>query len=457
MVMAALFSVILIELIMPSFLNFTGIPSVFLQQISLSQIFVFGLLIIMIGLIAGIYPAFYASCHKVMKTLGHGKVKLANSIIRPILIVAQFAIAVIIIIVMISMQQQVKYMQNQDLGFSAEHKLVLKTRREMDLTTKYETYKKMFKDISGVNSITASGNLPGREFSSYYIESNEENLGKIQKTMHCFSVDQDFLPIYKIELISGRNFDPELDPDPSTVFLMSEKGTKFMGWQNPEDAIGKDIKTGNRGRNGKIVGVVKDFHFMSLQYEVYPLFLEYFPDDYLYLTLNIQHADLTSLIKQVEAKWNAEFEGMPFEYFFADEMFNRHYQNEIKAVTLMKLFGFLAIIIACSGLVGISLFVTQQRLKEIGIRKVLGASIPELLILLNNRFLILVGFANLIAWPVAYYALQKWLQNFAYRMDMNFSTFILAGLFSAFIFMFTLSFQTIKAANTNPVKVLKYE
>ena len=455
--LASISSIVLIEISMPAFLNFTGIPAEYIQQISITQIFLFGVIILTVGLTAGTYPALYASKHKVMKTIGHGKVKLANSIIRPILIVAQFAIAVVIIIVMISMQQQVKYMQNQDLGFNNEHKIVLKTRLEMDMETKYETYKEMFSAIPGVTNITASGTLPGKSFNSYYIESNDERLGKVQKTMNCFSVDNDFVPIYDLEITAGRNFNPEFDTDLSKVFLMSESGTKFMGWQTPEDALGQEIITGNGSREGKIIGIVKDFNFMSLQYDISPLFVEFMVDDFKYLTLQVQHSDLNVLIKQVEDKWHSEFDGTPFEYFFADEDFNRHYQNEIRAITLMKFFGLVAIIIACSGLVGISLFVTQQRIKEIGVRKILGATIPELLILLNSRFLVLVGIANLIAWPAAYYTIQKWLQNFAYRMEIQLWVYLIAGLISTLVFVFTLSFQTIKAANSNPVKALKYE
>ncbi|MFC1898103.1 ABC transporter permease [Candidatus Cloacimonadota bacterium] len=454
---AAMLSVFLIELSIPAFLNFTGIPADYLQQISLTNLLIFSSAILGVGLASGIYPAIFASSHKVMKIIGHGKVKLTNSIIRPILIVAQFTIAVIIIIVMLSMQQQVNFMQNRDLGFDSSHKLILEMRHETKLNEKYETYKDMFSQIPGVNGITASGAHPGNDFSSYYIETNDEELGKVQKTMNCFSIDHDFLPIYEVELVAGRNFDSEIDTDPNSVFLMSESGTKHMGWQNPQDALGKEIITGNGSRSGKIVGVIKDFNYMSLQYDIAPLFLEYYTRGFSYLTLNVQHADLTNLIKQVEQKWQTEFAGIPFKYFFADDAFNQQYINEMKAITLMKFFGLVAIVIACFGLVGISLFVTQMRFKEIGIRKVLGATLMELLSLLNTRFLVLIGIANLIAWPIAYFALQKWLQNFAYKMNLQIGIFLLAGLFSSFIFILTLSFQTIKAANTNPVKVLKYE
>ncbi len=454
---AALLSIVLIEFSLPAFLNFTGIPNNFMQHISLTQLILFGLIILGIRVVSGVYPAFYASRHGVMKTMVQGKVKLNNSIIRHILIVAQFAISVIIIIVMLSMQEQVKFMQNRDPGFDSSHKLVLSMRSETKLREKYETFKEMFGKIPGVNGITASNTIPGKDFSSFYIESNDKELGKVQKTMNCFSIDHDFLPIFDIELLVGRNFDPAIDTDPSVVFLMSESGVKFMGWKNPQDALGEKIITGNRSRSGKILGVVKDFNYMSLQYEIDPIFLEYYPREFSFLTLNVQHADLTNVINQVEKKWQTEFEGIPFEYFFADETFNQQYVNEIKAITLMKFFGLVAIVIACSGLVGISLFVSQMRLKEIGIRKVLGASILELLKLLNSRFLLLVGLANLLAWPIAYFILNKWLQNFAYRMNMQLSIFLIAGIFSTLIFMFTLSFQTIKAANTNPIKVLKYE
>ncbi|MBN2460442.1 MAG: ABC transporter permease [Candidatus Cloacimonetes bacterium] len=456
-ILAVLISVALIEVSLPCFLNFIGIPASFLQQISFFRLILFLVTMVLIGLLAGTYPAIYTSRHGEIKIIGSMKSKRSNSLIRPILIVVQFKIAVVIMVVLFNMQKQVKFMQSRDLGFDLAHKLVVKFRSETNIKEKFETYKKIFSRLPGVKAVTASNTIPGKVETSFYIESNDEKTGKVQKTMNCFSIDHDFLPIYQIKLSAGRNFDPAIDHEPERVFLISESGARLMGWEEPRDALGKEIITGNQGRKGQIVGIIKDFNYMSLQYAISPIFLEYFPRDFTYLTLYLENTDLTGTIGLVEQTWKTEFTGIPCEYFFADDSFNLQYINEMRAITLIKFFGLVAITIACSGLVGISLFVTQQRIREISIRKILGASLLRLLYLLNFRFMLLVGAANLIAWPIAYYTVQKWLQNFVYRINFPVGTLFSAGFLALMISYITISTVTLKVAGTNPVSVLKYE
>jgi putative ABC transport system permease protein len=275
--------------------------------------------------------------------------------------------------------------------------------------------------------------------------------------MYCYSIDSDFLPVYGIELVSGRNFDPTIDIEPSKAFLISESGVQHMKWSYSEDALGQEIVTGNGGRSGKIVGVFKDFNFASLHYSIEPLFMEYYPDDFGYFTLNVQSKNLPHLMAQIQDVWGETFPNIPFNYFFADTAFNDQYKNEMKAISLMSYFSFLAIFIACSGLIGISLFIFQLRTKEIGIRKVLGASVPALIKLLNRNFIFWVALANLLAWPIAYFMINKWLQNFSYRSTINLFIFFCVGCITIILSMIVLSFQTFRTAHTNPAIVIKYE
>jgi len=455
-ILSILVSVVAIELVLPSFLNFTGIPTLYLSELPIAQIVFFTILILSAGIAASIYPAIYASSRTTSHSLGQKKVQFTNKILRPGLIIMQFAISIVIIIVMLSMKQQVAYMQNKDLGYDANHKLVLTMRRETEFPDKYETYKDIFVAIPGVQGVTASGQLPGRNYPSFSIES-ENNGDKVQTTMYCFSIDQDFLPQYDIHVIEGRNFDQVIDTEPDRVFMMSESGIKHMGWNSVQEAIGQEIVTGHGGRTGKIIGIFKDFNYESLHVEIEPLFFEFFSGYFQYLTLNIQSNNLSQVINEINNVWQKNFPHIPIEYFFADEAFNEKYQNEMKAITLMRSFSILAIFIACSGLIGISLFIFQLRTKEIGIRKVLGASVTTLIKLLNKNFLLWVIIANVIAWPVSYNIIQKWLLNFAYRSSINPLIFLLSGVITILLSLIVLSFQTLRTAHTNPSEVIKYE
>lgn len=456
LISAGLLSMVLIETIMPHFLTFTGIPADFLKQVSFLKIAIFITAMFLVGIISGLYPALHAAAHNVNYSLKQTKSRVSGSLVRPLLIIVQFSIAVIIIVLMLSMKKQIMYMQNRELGFDASRKLVLTLKRETEFGEKYESIKQIFTAIPGVARASGSNAYPGTEFNSYYIECDEAEKGLIQSTMYCFSIDEDFVPSYGLEIIYGRNFDPLLG-DPQKEFLMTEAGFKHMGWETAQEAIGKIISSGNRGRTGEIIGVIRDFNYTSLQYKINPLFLEYFPPHYTYLSLEINSGDIAGTIKTIQQKWRELFPNIPFESTFAEDKFNALYLAEIKAVELMNYFSVIAIMIACSGLVGISLFMIQLRIKEIGIRKVLGASIKDLLLLLNSSFLKWIIIANIIASPIAYLILQKWLQNFAFRMPHTVELYFLTGLITLGLAIVTLSYQTFRAATLNPVETLKYE
>ena len=237
--------------------------------------------------------------------------------------------------------------------------------------------------------------------------------------------------------------------------MLNEAAVQRFGW-TPEEAIGKDLLY-FRGSIGKIVGVVKDFNYRSLHTKVEPMALILDPDDIRAISVRIQPGNIKQTIAFIQQKWEAAFPGELFEFSFLDNRMNQLYQNEMKMQNLFIIFSCFSIFVACLGLFGLSVFIAAERTKEIGIRKVLGASISKIILLLSKEFLIWIIIANIAAWPIAYYAMNKWLQNFAYRIDISWWTFILAGLLAFVIALLTVSIQSIKAALANPVQSLRYE
>jgi len=270
------------------------------------------------------------------------------------------------------------------------------------------------------------------------------------------SVDQDFIPTYDIKMAAGRNFSRDFSTDTSS-FLINEAAAKVLGFKKDEDVIGKDFGYG--GRNGKLTGVFHDFHFESMHQQIAPmvLFLPRNARNYGKISIKVSGANLPAVLSHIENTWKKFLPETPFEYTFLDENFDRLYKTEERQKTLFTTFACIAIFIACLGLFGLSAFAISQRIKEIGIRKVLGADVSTIVTLLSKDFMILVAVAFVIAGPIAYYFMNKWLQDFAYRIGMPWWIFFAAGIVAALIALITISFQAIKAAVANPVKSLRTE
>lgn len=409
--------------------------------------------VLCIGFLAGIYPAFLLSRSKTVNVLKGSKGHDARgNLLRRLLVVAQFSITIILVIGTLTVYRQIDFMKNKYLGFDNHQKLIVPA----DMGERYESVKSEFIQNSSITGATACWNVPGRLANLIEARLVGEPDEKAQ-SMNFYYVDSDFIPEYKIEVVAGRPFQKEVQTDIDNTFILNETAARAFGFTAPEEAIGKRMYEGGSGGIGTIIGVTKDFHFKGLQTKVEPLVLQWSPAYFSYLSLTVETQNLSQTISFVRKKWNELRLGRLFTYFFLDEDFNRLYQSEENLGRLYFTFTCLAVFISCLGLAGLSSFTAEQRTKEIGIRKILGASMSKILILLVREFTRWVLIACPIAWPVAYFVIHKWLQGFAYRTNPSILVFGLSAAFAFFTAVITVSYQSIRAAAANPADSLRYE
>jgi len=412
---------------------------------------------VLVSIAAGLYPAFVLSAFRPTVTLkGTSSVGTKGFALRTVLVVVQFAISVMLIIGTLTMYKQFDFMKNQHLGFEKEQKLILSLRGGIKIQENFESVKDMFSKHSSVTGVTVSSHVPGRGVATFGASLVGEEDDMNQPMCHMY-FDDDFIPEYGIDMVAGRAFQKEMKTDFMGAFLINEAAVKAFGWSRPEEALGKRLKTGYGGRVNPIIGVTKNFHYRGLQSEVEPLVMEFLPSTFNYITLSIDISDLKDTLASVRSQWKALWPGNPFEHFFLDTDFDQQYRADEQIGNIFGIFTFLGLFIACLGLLGLASFTAESRTKEIGIRKVLGASVREIVVLLSRQFTKWILMANCIAWPVAYYFMDRWLKNFAFRIDMGVWTFVLSGFFVLSIAILTVCYQTIKAAIANPVDSLRYE
>ncbi|HMI60833.1 MAG TPA: ABC transporter permease [Puia sp.] len=405
-----------------------------------------------IGLLAGIYPALILSSFQPIVVLkGRFATGTRGLILRRGLVVFQFTISIAFIASTLIVHSQLSYMRNQDLGFSNQQMLVLNTHGDNHRKALREEIAR----LPGVLSTAMSSSVPGGGNPGAY--SQVQNVkGDMQiANLDLYFVDFDYLKQYKMKIIAGRAFSRDYGTDTTKAMILNESAVKLFGYHSPQDAIGR--KFSQWGREGQIIGVVKDFHFRSLQSEIKPLSIRIEPDGCDLISANVRMSDLKTTIASIENKWKTVIPYRPFSYYFADEFFDRQYRTEDRFGKLFLNFAILAIFISCLGLLGLASYSTLQRTKEIGIRKVLGASVPGIVNLLSKEFLQLVLIAFLIATPISWYFMDKWLKDFHYRIDIQWWIFILAGILAFVVSLVTISFQAIRAALTNPVESLRAE
>ena len=416
---------------------------------------------LLIGIGAGSYPSFFLSRFKPVSILrgtkgGSGR---SRSLMRQVLVILQFAISVGLIISTLIMYSQIDYMKNTSLGFEKEQKLII-SATGAGMKNNYTTIKSEFLSHSLVRGVTVSSSVPGREIENWGMHKLEMTEEYAVETKHLV-VDEDFLPEYGIELIAGRNFHGYRATADAQACILNEAAVKLLGLATTEEALGQKLVVGPEENVDSIIGVIRDFHFQGLQTVIGPLVLEFAaPSQWSPLemiTLNVNTIDLREIILFAERTWNKLFPGRPFEYFFLDKDFNRLYMTEEMRSRIFGVFALLGLFVACLGLLGLASFAAEQRTKEIGIRKVLGASISNIVFMLTKEFTRWVLIANIVACPIAYYAMNKWLQNFAYRISIGVLIFLSAGMIALFIALLTVSFQSIKAGLANPVESLRYE
>ena len=458
LILALLFSFLLL----PVFEQVSGKTLIisFEQKIILGGSFF--LLALITGLLAGSYPAFYLSSFRPIKVL---KGKFSNSLaaisLRKGLVVFQFIISIVLIIASIVIAKQMGYMQQKDLGFQKEQQVVIPLRTSMAKNS-VQAFKDEISNNTSISSIGTSMAYPGIFNPQDWLMYRQGQTMNNSKTVYINLVDNSFLQTLGVKVVAGRLFSKEFAADTLTSFVINEEAVKEFGFASPQDAVGKWLAADWDGEQNRftIVGVVRNFHFKDLHESIEPFAFRFYNDadaGFNYLIAHSNGVNIKQSLSVLENTWKKLNPNEPFEYSFLDQDFQKNYESESKQASLINYFTIIAIIISCLGLFGLATFTAEQRRKEIGIRKVLGASVSGLVALLSKDFLRLVIIAVIIASPLAWYAMHKWLQNFAYQTSITWQVFALTALIAVVIAFVTISFQAIKAAIVNPVRSIRTE
>ncbi|WP_185154527.1 ABC transporter permease [Fulvivirga sp. M361] len=456
--LATLIAFLVVLVVLPSF-NLLVEKEIELTQLLKPGYILWALLLsLSVGFFSGFYPAFILSSFKTVSVLKSVRLKAKGLNFRKILVTSQFSISIFLIAGTIVAIDQFQLLQDQDVGFDREHVIMVPVIRS-PMGQHYESFRNKALQSAHISSVTGVEEIVGakHQVQNYRFEGME-----ISKPFPRFSVLHDFTGTMDIELVAGRDYSREYLTDDSLAYVVNESMVKAMNWHSPEEAVGKQFYYKNELK-GKIVGVVRDYNFVSKHHPIGPLVLDLntkpaaFNLFIKYLAIKVDHRNLNQAIADVKKAWTSTLPNRPFDFFFLEDRLNQSYSAEQKLSKITVIFSVLAIGVACLGLFGLATFNIERRTKEIGLRKVLGIKTSQILILLSKEFIYLILIAFAVSIPTSYFLLERWLSEFAYRINLQIWPFVIAGIITFIVSMITILYHALKASFINPVTTLKYE
>ncbi len=456
--LAMVIAVLIVAVLLPYFSAFSGHELKLGMLINPVGLLLSVAVFLVTGLAAGLYPAVYLSAYKPATILRGDLTRgTRGAIMRKVMVVFQFAISATLIISVAVVFKQMRFLQNANLGFQRENIVLIPA--DQPIKQNWEAIKQELLNNPRILSATLSKRAPsGRllDAPGFSIEINGE-LVESPFTMPHNRVEHDFFKTYGMKIVAGRDFSIDHPTDKDEAFILNETAVRRLGFKSPEEALGSPMYTVAPDRSGRLIGVVADFNYESLHHEIVPMITYIRLLETNTAALRIARGNIQETIAHVQGVWDRFHPGYPVSYTFLDDRLNALYRNEARMMEMFGNFSLLAILIACLGLFGLSSFTTETRTKEIGIRKVLGASLSKIVTLLSKEYTKWVLVANIIAFPIAYFTMDRWLNNFAYRVSIGWTVFILTALLTFVIALFTVSYQSIKAALGDPAEALRYE
>ncbi|MVT09198.1 ABC transporter permease [Chitinophaga tropicalis] len=454
---AVVLAIVLVLVALPAVSEISGKPLNWRLLLSLKLAPAILCMPLILGLLAGSYPAWVLARFRPVEVLkGQFRSSGSGVILRKALVVIQFSLSVALIAGTAIVYSQLKHLRSHTLGFRQDQMLVINYAGDNKVNQSIDAVKAALARNPAVQSITASRAVPGDFFPNASTLVELRNGDMKVETPALYEIDYDFIPAYEMKMAAGRAYSRDFPSDVEQSLLLNEAAAKLYGYANPEDIIGKRFE--QWGRKGQVIGIVKDFNYQSLHKKVEPLVIRMAPSYVLNkISLRIKTDNLPQTIKELEKTWSSLAPHRPFLYTFLDQAFNLQYKQDEHFGELFAAFAALTIFIACLGLFGLATYATEQRVKEIGIRKVLGASVSSIISLLSSDFIRLVLIAIVIATPAVWWAMQQWLQSYAYRIEIQWWMIGLAGILAVITAMITVSFLAMKAAFMNPIKALKTE
>ena len=458
--LALVFSLIIVEVSMPYFNTLTG--KNFDSSIIICSKFIFTVIGVafLTGLISGLYPAYYLSSFSPISIL-KGKLRIGtnNNFLRKFLVVIQFVISIVLIILTIVVFNQVRYMNKSDLGFNKDNILIIPVVNN-PIIRKYDIFKQELLKNENINSISTSDYILGQNHNTH--EFRPEGFSDDKwKFYPAIIVRYDFVKTYGLKIVAGRDFDEKYETDPTDGILINESMVKLMGWKSPQDAIGKQFKS--MFANEKVIGVLKDFHVKSLHTPIGPFVLNIKESKMevelstKYIIVNFNEKNKDKALKHIESIWTKMAPNYPFQYSYQSDILKKMYDGEDNLGELSAIFTLILIIIAALGLYGLTSFMIVKRAREIGVRKVFGAELYDIIIMVYKEFAIIVAISLFISYPIAYIFCSQWLSKFPYHTEISILPFVFATFITVFIGFVTVLYHAIKAANTNPIEALRYE